>query len=100
MLGHRRRVLLAANKVDLLPADCSRARVADWGLAAARRSVPFLRDNLKSDDVRLVSCRTGSGVRELLGDARDEAARLGGDVFVCGAANCGKSSFVNRAVEG
>ena len=98
MLGHRRRVLVAANKVDLLPADCSRARVADWVLAAARRSVPFLRDNLKSDDVRLVSCRTGSGVRELLGDARDEAARLGGDVFVCGAANCGKSSFVNRAV--
>ena len=26
------------------------------------------------------------------------AARARGDVFVCGAANCGKSSFVNRAV--
>ena len=77
VIEHHKSCVLVANKVDLLPADCSRARVADWVLAAARRSVPFLRDNLKSDDVRLVSCRTGSGVRELLGDARDEAA-IGG----------------------
>ena len=98
LVGPRRRVLLAANKFDLLPEDCSRARVRDWVFDKARATVPFLRDNLRGDDVRLVSCRTGSGVGGLLEDARDEAARRGGDVYVCGAANCGKSSFINRAV--
>ena len=98
LVGHRRRVLVAANKCDLLPNDVSRQRALSWVVRRCKETVPYLRDNLKETDVRLVSCRSGQGIGDLLQDARDAAARARGDVFVCGAANCGKSSFVNRAV--
>ena len=97
-MGHKRRVLVAANKCDLLPNDVSRARALSWVVRRCKETVPYLRDNLKETDVQLVSCRSGQGIGDLLQDARDAAARARGDVFVCGAANCGKSSFVNRAV--
>ena len=98
LVGHKRRVLVAANKCDLLPNDVSRARALSWVVRRCKETVPYLRDNLKETDVQLVSCRSGQGIGDLLQDARDAAARARGDVFVCGAANCGKSSFVNRAV--
>lgn len=98
LVGHKRRVIVAANKADLLPNDVSPQRALNWVVRRCKETVPYLRDNLKEQDVRLVSCRSGQGIGDLLQDARDAAARANGDVFVCGAANCGKSSFVNRAV--
>ena len=75
-----------------------RADAAETVEDGLRLFARYLRDNLHLDDVKLVSCRTGAGVGALLQDARDAASRARGDVFVCGAANCGKSSFINRAV--
>jgi len=95
---YRRKVLVAANKFDLLPADVPRQRAIDWVRRATLHYVPGLRDVLRPDEVYLISAKTGLGVARLLEEARRDADKLRGDVYVVGAANCGKSTFINRAI--
>ena len=71
--GKRSRdVLIAANKVDLLPLDAKKGRVQDWVRDACRNAIPALSE-IKLDDIHLVSCRTGDGVSALVRSARDLA---------------------------
>jgi len=93
-----RRVLVAANKFDLLPNDVSRIRLVEWIRKAVTNYIPALREHLGPDDVFLMSAKTGLGVHTLLNAARTDAARLKGDVYAVGAANAGKSTFINRAI--
>lgn len=88
-------VIVAANKVDLLPASMGSARVENW----VRRELEYL--GVKSlanigGAVRLISCRTGSGVNELMAKARSLADERNCDIYVVGAANAGKSTLLNR----
>ncbi|KAJ8598616.1 hypothetical protein CTAYLR_003037 [Chrysophaeum taylorii] len=78
-----RRAILVANKVDLLPSDASRSRVKQ-----------FVRGKFRPRDVYLVSCKTGEGVGALV----ERLKRERGPIYVCGAANSGKSTFINRVV--
>ena len=94
----RRKVLIAANKFDLLPTDVPRARAIEWVRRATLHYIPALRDQLKPADVFLISAKTGLGVKRLLEDARRDADKLHGDVYIVGAANAGKSTFINRAI--
>jgi len=91
-------VLLAANKADLLPAKMGQHRAENW----VRRELEYLGVRSIANvggAVRLVSCKTGFGVNELLGKARAMAEDMDCDIFVVGAANAGKSTLINHILE-
>jgi hypothetical protein len=91
-------VLLAANKADLLPDKLGPNRAQNW----VRRELEYL--GVKSianigGAVRLISCKTGFGIPDLLRKARSLAEDLDCEIYVVGAANAGKSSFINHILE-
>ena len=91
-------VLLAANKADLLPDKLGPNRAQNW----VRRELEHL--GVKSianigGAVRLISCKTGFGIAELLKKARTLAEELDCEIYAVGAANAGKSSLINHILE-
>jgi hypothetical protein len=87
-------VILAANKADLLPSEMGQARAENW----VRRELEYL--NVQSianigGAVRLVSCKTGFGIRTMMEKAKTLAEEMDCDIYVVGAANAGKSTLVN-----
>ncbi|GMI30196.1 hypothetical protein TeGR_g11583 [Tetraparma gracilis] len=92
-------VLLAVNKADLFPPQLSALRSETW----VRRELEYhgigCVKGVKGD-VRLISGKTGFGVKSLvakvLGVLEDEGRS---NVFVCGGANVGKSTLLNRLIE-
>lgn len=60
---------------------------------------PDEKDILRQNSVHLVSCHTGLGMDKLLGDLMATAKQNENKIFVMGAANVGKSSFINRLLE-
>lgn len=87
-IGGKPRILVV-NKCDLLPRGTALHRVTQWVRRQAKAAgVKGLLEVLP------VSAVTGQGFEELCGSVR--AHRKGRDVYVIGAANAGKSSFVNR----
>jgi ribosome biogenesis GTPase A len=83
-------VLLVANKVDLLPTQCTRTRVSSF----ARRRAKDM--GLKrASGVHLVSAHTGMGVN-ILSEQLEQLLAQGKEVWVVGAQNAGKSSIINR----
>lgn len=82
-------VVLVVNKADLLPEQCSAARLEGWFRRRCKMArVPYL------SCVFLVSARFGVGVDMLLESLDELCGRLG-DVWVIGAQNAGKSSLIN-----
>ncbi|XP_074886375.1 nitric oxide-associated protein 1 isoform X1 [Buteo buteo] len=86
-------LLVAGNKVDLLPADSPghlgrlRRRVAAACAGAGLRGAPLV-------DIRLVSAKTGFGLEGLV--SRLQCSwRCAGDVYLLGATNSGKSTLFN-----
>lgn len=93
--GEENPVILAANKADLLPPRLGPNRAENW----VRRELEYL--GVKSianvgGAVRLISCKTGAGVRSLLSKAEKLASERDCDIYVVGAANAGKSTFLNH----
>lgn len=83
------RLVLVANKADLLPSQISRPRLEQWVRTRAKQGgFPRL------SAVHLVSSVKGTGVSALLQTLR-AAAGAKGDVWVVGAQNAGKSSLIN-----
>lgn len=90
LIGERSPVIMAVNKVDLLPSDYHKDRVERW--------VRHEANSLGVTDlqaVHLISSIRGTGVRALLADALTIAKKRRADIYVVGAANVGKSSFIN-----
>ena len=83
-------VLLVANKVDLLPTQCTRTRVSSF----ARRRAKDL-GLTRASGVHLISAHTGMGVN-ILSEQLEELLASGKEVWVVGAQNAGKSSIINR----
>lgn len=84
-------VRIIANKIDLLPKDASMPRVKGW---IAREAQLAGLDKIKIMDVFPISCHQGKGLKpvsDLL-----ETKGIPEDHYVVGAANAGKSSFLNR----
>lgn len=91
-------VIVAANKADLLPSKMGQTRAESW----VRRELEYL--GVKSianigGAVRLVSCKTGMGIDQMLGKARSLAEEMECDIYVVGAANAGKSTLINYILE-
>mmetsp|Transcript_1792 Transcript_1792/g.5215 ORF Transcript_1792/g.5215 Transcript_1792/m.5215 type:complete len:701 (+) Transcript_1792:224-2326(+) len=83
------RLVVVANKADLLPRQMSRPRIEQWVRKRCRQGgLPRL------SAVHLVSSVRGTGVPELLVDLHKIAGQRG-DVWVVGAQNAGKSSLIN-----
>lgn len=91
IIGQKNPIILAVNKVDLLPKNYKASRVEGW--IKHECSVMGLHDVA---GIHLVSSTKGTGVGELVADALRIAKQRRSDVYVIGAANVGKSSFINR----
>jgi len=89
----RGKLILAANKVDLLPAKTPVEEVGRW-IDARLASL-----GLKAEGIYPISARSGYGVRVLL-DAARKLSGKGGHVGLVGATNVGKSTLVNRWLKG
>ena len=108
--GPKNTVILAANKVDLLPAGVGLSRVENWVRAelqhvgvscvgrTRRQNADSKRDYV-TGDVRCVSAKTGFGVRELMTKVRAVAMEEDADVYIVGGGNAGKSTLVNRLLK-
>lgn len=93
IIGDRSPVILAVNKVDLLPKDYKVDRVERW---VRQESASLGLETIQA--VHLVSSRSGAGVKSLLADALALARKRRCDIYVVGAANVGKSSFINNVM--
>ncbi len=89
-------VLVIANKIDLFPKDIKFSRVQHWIKQECRNR--GLHD-ITAGQVHLVSCKTGFGVSEVLRRAYQSAEDRGCDIYVIGAANAGKSTFINHLLK-
>jgi ribosome biogenesis GTPase A len=120
-------IVIAANKYDLLPRDASANRLVSWvhsevkrvcDLSSPKEAEEERYEEIKargyrrvSDDreseagvlrrsnVHLISSQSGLGVDKLLRSVMAMAADNGNKVYVMGAANVGKSSFINRMLD-
>ena len=93
VVGKDNELILVANKVDLLPASIEPKRIERWVRAEARvAGLPAVQS------VHLVSCKTGVGLKKLLAELRGHMTRRRLDAYVVGAANAGKSSFINHVL--
>lgn len=93
IIGSNNPVILAVNKVDLLPRDHKPIRVEAW----IRHECRALRMH-NIDAVHFISSTKGFGVNVLLADAVRLARKRRANIYVVGAANVGKSSFINQLI--
>lgn len=93
VIGQKNPVMLAVNKTDLLPEDYKASRVEGWiqqeCAALGLREVA---------GIHLISSTKGNGVQTLIADTLRIAKRRRSDIYVIGAANVGKSSFINQLI--
>ncbi len=119
-------VMIAANKVDLIPKNVSNVRLTNWiqdeikflcGFKSPRekdqerhaeaKDLGWVRHRAASDEsgilrrqnIHLISCSNGQGMKALMDSALAVAKDNGQKIYVMGTANVGKSSFINRLLE-
>lgn len=93
IIGARNPVILAVNKIDLLPPDYKHDRVLAW----IQHECRALRLH-NVDATHFISSVRGTGVNSLLADALRLARKRRADIYIVGAANAGKSSFINQLI--
>jgi ribosome biogenesis GTPase A len=94
VINRRNPVILAVNKVDLLPPDAKLPRIRDWALTQSRAL------GLDVVDVFLVSGAMGTNLKALVTRAATLAARYeDARIYLMGAANVGKSTLVNYMIK-
>lgn len=86
-----KKIILAANKVDLLPKQINKNRVRDWLRRTARKY------GLDAEAVVLLSAQHNKGIQDLI-DAINKVRR-NEDVYIVGTTNVGKSTLINRLIE-
>ncbi|PBB06827.1 ribosome biogenesis GTPase YqeH [Salimicrobium humidisoli] len=83
-------VILAANKMDLLPKSVNLNKVEKWLRREAKEA------GLLVEDVHLISASTNQGIDELAEAIEQNRSRK--DVFVVGTTNVGKSTLINELI--
>ncbi|KAI9018946.1 P-loop containing nucleoside triphosphate hydrolase protein [Hyaloraphidium curvatum] len=98
MVGNDKRVILAVNKIDAMPAGWDPSTLEDYVDNAARKA------GVQVDDVVLVSASTKEGIPELAAAVKEQMASLrarGEDpsIWFVGRTNVGKSRLLNTLVD-
>lgn len=83
-------LIVAANKIDLLPRGVSHARIKHWVNKEVRDM------GIKPLDIEVISSQKGHGIEALM--EMIEKYRKGRDVYIVGCTNVGKSTFINRLI--
>jgi len=84
-------VILAANKMDLLPKSTNRNKLIKWLRTAAKEA------GISVEGVYLISSTKGHGLTELT--EAIEKKRNHQDVYIVGTTNVGKSTFINKLIQ-
>ncbi|SFD56201.1 hypothetical protein SAMN05216238_102212 [Lentibacillus persicus] len=84
-------VILAANKMDLLPKSTNRNKLTKWLRTAAKEA------GVSVEAVYLISSVKGHGMSQLTEAIEDY--RKGEDVYIVGTTNVGKSTFINKLIQ-
>lgn len=86
-----KKIILVANKLDLLPKQINHRRVKEWLKRSAKKY------GLEAEEVVLISAEKGWGIKDLLtaiNQNRDHE-----DVYIVGTTNVGKSTLINKLIE-
>jgi len=83
-------LIVAANKIDLLPRSINPAKIKQWLNKEVRDM------GVKPLDIEVISSEKGHGVDDLM--AMINKYRKGRDVYIVGCTNVGKSTFINRLI--
>jgi ribosome biogenesis GTPase YqeH len=86
-----KKIILVANKLDLLPKQINHRRVKEWLKRSAKKY------GLEAEEVVLISAEKGWGIEDLLtaiNQNRDHE-----DVYIVGTTNVGKSTLINKLIE-
>ncbi|KPG87865.1 ribosome biogenesis GTPase YqeH [Staphylococcus hominis] len=86
-----KKIILAANKLDLLPRQINQRRVKEWLKRTARKY------GLEAEEVVLISAHKGWGIDALLESIN--RFRNHQDVYIVGTTNVGKSTLINKLIE-
>ena len=93
VVGEDNTLVLACNKLDLLPDGVDPKRIERWVRAEARKArLPSI------NAVHMISCKSGAGMSRLLDEMNQLMTRKRLDAYIVGAANAGKSSFINHVL--
>jgi len=84
-------VVLVANKMDLLPSSVKSGKIIHWLKKYAKE------EGLKAKDVIAISAKTGQSIDVALEKIKNFAKER--NVYVVGATNTGKSSFINQLIK-
>ena len=84
-------LIVAANKIDLLPRSVNPGKIKHWLNKEVRDMglVPL--------DIEVISSAKGHGIDELM--KLIDKYRRGRDVYIVGCTNVGKSTFINRLIQ-
>lgn len=91
IVGNNRDILLVANKLDLLPKSVKQNKIKQWLFKMLKAK------GIKVKDILLISAIKNHGIEEAA--ARIDELRNGKDVYIIGATNVGKSTFINKLIE-
>lgn len=91
IVGNNKDIVLVANKLDLLPKSVKQNKIKQWLFKMLKAK------GIKVKDVLLISAIKNHGIEEAA--ARIDELRNGKDVYIIGATNVGKSSFINKLIE-
>lgn len=86
-----KKVILVANKLDLLPKQINQRRVKEWLKKTAKKY------GLEAEEVVLISAEKGWNIEELLESINSH--RENKDVYIVGTTNVGKSTLINKLIE-
>lgn len=85
------RLIIAVNKMDLLPKNMNRNRIVNW----VRKQLK--EHGVKAEDVVLCSAAKNIGFERVLEAIATWRGKR--DVYIVGATNVGKSTFINRLIK-
>ena len=91
IVGNNKDIVLVANKLDLLPKSVKQNKIKQWLFKMLKAK------GIKVKDILLISAIKNHGIEEAA--ASIDELRNGKDVYIIGATNVGKSTFINKLIE-